>query len=259
MSRLLAFHSRYKVKYNDIPGIGLVFRDRYCPSTESAKMDVIQRDASQSDKENDLKMTKRTSENLPMAVGKEKTIPVVGIGASAGGLEALKEFFAAMPADSGMAFVVIQHLDPQHESRMAEILAKCTSMKVVQAEDGMAVGPNTVFTNPPGRSLSIRGGRLVLGMPPERRHVEAAIDQFLISLAEDQGEERSLHHPVRQQRGGWPAGRAGGSRRRRDVHGAGPEDRAIPGDAAGGDRYRPGGPCPAGSPDAGGAAGLCAA
>ena len=62
---------------------------------------------------------------------------IVGLGASAGGLEALKEFFGAMPADSGMAFVIVQHLDPAHESRMAEILAKCTTMKVVQAEDGM--------------------------------------------------------------------------------------------------------------------------
>ncbi len=117
-----------------------------------------------------------------------QTFPVVGIGASAGGLEALKEFFGAMPADSGMAFVVIQHLDPQHDSQMAEILAKYTTMKVMQAEDGMAAEPNTVFTNPPGRALSISGGRLVLAKPAERRHVEAAIDQFLISLAEDQGE-----------------------------------------------------------------------
>ena len=93
-----------------------------------------------------------------------------------------------MPADSGMAFVVIQHLAPEHDSRMAEILAKYTAMKVVQAADGMAAEPNTVFTNPPGRALSICGGRLALPMPAERRHVEAAIDQFLISLAADQGE-----------------------------------------------------------------------
>ena len=114
--------------------------------------------------------------------------PVVGIGASAGGIEALRGFFEAMPADSGMAFVVIQHLDPQHDSRMAEILSKYTPMKVVEAADGMATEPNMVFTNPPGRVLSICGGRLVLAKPDERRHVEAAIDQFLISLADDQGE-----------------------------------------------------------------------
>ncbi len=114
--------------------------------------------------------------------------PIVGIGASAGGLDALKKFFAAMPADSGMAFVVIQHLDPQHASRMAEILSKYTAMKVVEAADGMAATPNAVFTNPPGRALCIRGGRLILTKTAEGRHVEAAIDQFLMSLAEDQGE-----------------------------------------------------------------------
>lgn len=112
---------------------------------------------------------------------------VVGIGASAGGIEALKEFFGAMPAGSGMAFVIVQHLEPRSESRMAEILAKCTTMKVVPAEDGMPVEPNRVFTNPPGRALTMKDGRLVLGQPAERIHVEAAIDHFLMSLAEDRG------------------------------------------------------------------------
>jgi two-component system CheB/CheR fusion protein len=114
-------------------------------------------------------------------------LAVVGIGASAGGLEALKEFFGVMPDDSGMAFVVVQHLDPVHESRMAEILAKSTELKVVQAADGMSVEPDTVYTNPPGRTLSIAGGRLVLGDPTKGAHVETPIDHFLTSLAEDQG------------------------------------------------------------------------
>lgn len=124
-------------------------------------------------------------ESTPQAEG--GAFPVVGIGASAGGLEAMKEFFGAMPADNGMAFVVVQHLEPRSESRMAEILAKTTTMKVGAAEDGVAVEPNSVYTNPPGRPLSIREGRLVLGKPTERLHLEAAIDHFLVSLAEDQG------------------------------------------------------------------------
>jgi K+-sensing histidine kinase KdpD len=70
---------------------------------------------------------------------------VVGIGTSAGGLESLKEFFSAMPIDSGLAFVVIQHLDPNHVSYMADLLAKCTKMTVVQAEDGMPVVTDTGF------------------------------------------------------------------------------------------------------------------
>jgi two-component system CheB/CheR fusion protein len=115
------------------------------------------------------------------------SFPIVGIGASAGGLDALKELFEAMPSDSGMAFVVIQHLSPTHESRMAEILAKSTALKVVEATDGTTVEPNTVYTNPPGNALSIRQGRLVLADPSKRGHVEAAINHFLLSLAEECG------------------------------------------------------------------------
>jgi two-component system, chemotaxis family, CheB/CheR fusion protein len=123
-------------------------------------------------------MTKPQTENLP----------VVGIGASAGGIEALKEFFTAMPSASGIAFVVVQHLEPQHQSQMAEILAKCTSMKVVQAEDGMPVEPDTVLTNAPGRAMGIRSGRIVLDMLSERRHIQGSIDLFMTSLAGDKGE-----------------------------------------------------------------------
>ncbi len=128
------------------------------------------------------------SERSRLRVSRQDSIPVVGIGASAGGIEALKEFFTAMPPDSGLAFVVIQHLEPQHESQIPEILAKCTSMKVKQAEDGVPAERDTVLTNAPGRSMNIREGRIVLGMPTERRHTEAAIDHFLISLADDKGE-----------------------------------------------------------------------
>src|SRR5574340_215480 len=91
-------------------------------------------------------------------VGTEETsgasLPIVGIGASAGGITALKELFQAAPVDTGMAFVVIQHLDPTHESQMASLLAGNTSLRVLQAEEGMAVEPNTVYTIPPGRYLS---------------------------------------------------------------------------------------------------------
>ena len=136
----------------------------------------------------DDKGSGRDQPAIDAAVAKESPgFPIVGIGASAGGLDALKELFAAMPADSGMAFVIVQHLEPTHESRMAEILGKSTAMKVLQAEDGMAVEPNAVVTNPAGRTLSIRGGRLVLGKRTEGEHVETAIDHFLTSLAADRG------------------------------------------------------------------------
>ena len=87
---------------------------------------------------------------------------VVGIGASAGGLDALREFFRAMPPDSGAAFVVIQHLDPSHTSHMADILAKSTGMNVVEAQDGMPVEADSVFTIPPDKFLKIQKGSLHL-------------------------------------------------------------------------------------------------
>ena len=76
--------------------------------------------------------------------------PVVGIGASAGGVEALRRFFGAASADSGMAYVVIQHLSPEHPSLMAEIIGRCTAMPVRQIEEGLAVEPNHVYVIRPG-------------------------------------------------------------------------------------------------------------
>jgi len=113
---------------------------------------------------------------------------VVGIGASAGGLEALKEFFTTMPADSGHAFVVIQHLDPHHASYMADILAKHTAMKVIQAADGTAVAADCVYTIPPNNFLKIHNGRLFLTETEKRDGMRMPIDFFFRSLAEDQRE-----------------------------------------------------------------------
>jgi two-component system CheB/CheR fusion protein len=115
--------------------------------------------------------------------------PIVGIGASAGGLEAFKKFFATMPADSGIAFVLIPHLDPTHESLMPELLAHHTSMPVVEATEGTAVEPGHVYIIPPDRYLTIRGGILRLTGPVERHSPQTAIDLFLRSLADDQQEK----------------------------------------------------------------------
>jgi two-component system, chemotaxis family, CheB/CheR fusion protein len=114
---------------------------------------------------------------------------IVGIGASAGGIEALKELFTAMPADSGLGFVVIQHLEPTHASHMAEILSKYTRMKVVQAADRVPVEANRVYANPAGKYLSIDAGRLVLSERSEQDRIRMPIDFFLTSLAEDQREQ----------------------------------------------------------------------
>ncbi len=110
---------------------------------------------------------------------------VVGIGASAGGLDAFKRFFGAMPSPSGLAFVLVQHLDPTHESLMADLLGRYTDMPVVQVEDEMPVEADHVYIIPPDRYLMISEGILRLTRPTERRGMRMPIDFFLISLAED--------------------------------------------------------------------------
>ena len=109
--------------------------------------------------------------------------PVVGLGASAGGLDAFKKLFDALPATCGMAFVLIQHLDPKHQSLMADLLATHTSLKVLQAEDGMPVERNHVYLIPPGRYLSLSDGALRLSTPPDRHGARMPFDFFLRSLA----------------------------------------------------------------------------
>jgi two-component system, chemotaxis family, CheB/CheR fusion protein len=117
--------------------------------------------------------------------------PVVGIGASAGGLDAFKRFFGAMPADSGIAFVLVPHLDPAHKSLMVELPARHTAMPVVEAEHHMTVEANHVYIIPPDKYMTIHAGVLSLIGPVERRTSQRAIDHFLRSLADDQ-QERAI-------------------------------------------------------------------
>jgi PAS domain S-box-containing protein len=118
----------------------------------------------------------------------QRELPVVGIGASAGGLDAFQRLFAAMPADTGMAFVLIQHLAPTHESLTAELLGRHAGMPVVQVVDEMAVEPNHVYVIPPNRYLTISAQTLHLTEPIERRGLRVPIDFFFRSLAEEQHE-----------------------------------------------------------------------
>ena len=115
--------------------------------------------------------------------------PIVGIGASAGGLEALEQFFGNMPKDNGMAFVVIQHLDPTHVGIMPELLQRITQMKVFQATDSLKVKPNCVYVIPPNKSLSILNGALHLFAPVETRGLRLPVDVFFRSLADDRQEQ----------------------------------------------------------------------
>ncbi len=114
--------------------------------------------------------------------------PIVGIGASAGGLAAFEAFFSGMPADidPGMAFVLVQHLAPDHKSILTELVQRYTRMEVFEVEDGMAVRPNCAYIIPPGRDMAFLGGALQLLEPSAPRGRRMPIDFFFRSLARDQ-------------------------------------------------------------------------
>ncbi|MFO7767174.1 MAG: chemotaxis protein CheB [Pelovirga sp.] len=114
--------------------------------------------------------------------------PIVGIGASAGGLEAIETFFEAMPVDSGIAFVVVQHLSPDYKSLMVELLSRKTDIPVQRAEDGMRVEADHIYLIPPKKTLTIFHRQLLLEDKKPRESNSLPVDIFLRSLAEDQGE-----------------------------------------------------------------------
>ncbi len=114
---------------------------------------------------------------------------VVGIGSSAGGLDALERFFGNMSESSGMAFIVVSHLDPNHKSIMPELIQKSTKMKLFQAEDGMLVKPNHVYVASANRDLAILHGTIQLIEPPEAHGFRLPIDIFFKSLSADLGEK----------------------------------------------------------------------
>jgi two-component system CheB/CheR fusion protein len=114
--------------------------------------------------------------------------PVVGMGASAGGLEAFEAFFRACPANTGAAFVLVPHLDPSHTSLLAEILQRCTAMPVLEAQDQMATAPDHIYVIPPNRDMALLGRVLQLSAPEQPRGHRMPIDAFLRSLADDLGD-----------------------------------------------------------------------
>jgi two-component system, chemotaxis family, CheB/CheR fusion protein len=113
--------------------------------------------------------------------------PVVGVGASAGGLEASRKLVGALPADSGMAFILIQHLDPTHESMMVGLLSNHTRMKVLQAKQGMLIERDHIYVIPPGSFLSVVNGALHLSEPKARHGARLPFDFLLHSLATEYG------------------------------------------------------------------------
>jgi two-component system CheB/CheR fusion protein len=113
--------------------------------------------------------------------------PIVGVGASAGGLEAFSELLRSLPPKTGMAFVLVQHLDPSHSSDLREILARTTRIPVQQVTDGVAVRPDCIYVIPPNTSMAMKNGVLGLAARVLTRGQHMPIDHFLRSLAEDRG------------------------------------------------------------------------
>ena len=125
-------------------------------------------------------MKTKTSKIETLNITKSSDFLIVGIGASAGGLEALEQFFGNMPTNNGLAFVVIQHLDPTRVDIMPELLQRITTMKVLQANDGIKVKPNCIYVIPPNKSMSLLNGALHLFAPVELRGLRLPIDIFSV-------------------------------------------------------------------------------
>jgi two-component system CheB/CheR fusion protein len=147
--------------------------------------------------ESSLKINLKNNEEIDYSnLSKEKNLalnknkfPIVGIGASAGGLEAIEKFFRNTPKETGMAFVIIQHLDPTHTGMMPELLQRMTQMKVLQVTDGLRVEPDKVYVIPPNKNMSILEDKLYLFEPVESRGFRLPIDFFFRSLANEKREK----------------------------------------------------------------------
>jgi len=133
------------------------------------------------------KRDKSFSKDTPLGQ-KSLLFPIAGIGASAGGLEALEQFLQHVPENSGIAFVIVQHLDPNHKGLMPELLQRTTAMEVFEVRDLMKVKPDRVYIIPPNKDMSILHGVLHLFEPTAPRGLRLPIDFFLRSLAEDRQE-----------------------------------------------------------------------
>ncbi|MFT5805121.1 MAG: two-component system CheB/CheR fusion protein, partial [Candidatus Paceibacteria bacterium] len=156
--------------------------------SHSSSIEAVSKDVASTEATSKNLASKEAASDEVVQTAAKIKIPIVGIGASAGGLEALEEFFSHVPASPGVAFVVIQHLDPTHKGIMPELLQRATLMKVTQAGNRMKVEPNCVYVIPPNKDLSILHGDLFLLDPTAPRGLRLPIDFFLRSLAADQRE-----------------------------------------------------------------------
>ncbi len=141
--------------------------------------DIVETSQTSPTKKSEITVTKSDEESI---------FPIVGIGASAGGLEALEKFFNNMSPDSGISFVIIMHFDPKAKSVMADILKSYTKMEIFQVEDGMKIWPNSVYIIPPNKDMAILHNALHLYEPATIKGIRHPIDFFFRSLADDRKE-----------------------------------------------------------------------
>ncbi|MFO7606239.1 MAG: chemotaxis protein CheB, partial [Desulfurivibrionaceae bacterium] len=131
--------------------------------------------------------TGETAESTRAEDPNDIEFPIVGIGASAGGLQALEDFFGAVPEDCGMAFVVVTHLAPDHASILPELIGRKTGLKVMQVTDRVRIAANRVYVIPPNKEMAIINGTLQLLELSKPRGINLPVDTFLRSLAQDRG------------------------------------------------------------------------
>ncbi|MFB9344452.1 CheR family methyltransferase [Aminobacter aganoensis] len=137
------------------------------------------------------KSTERSAQANPvndLGIGQDTPFPIVGVGASAGGISALRQFFPAVSPESGLAYVVIQHLDAEHESVLPSIIQRCTTIPTETAAEGDEILPNRIYVIPPGASVTVKDGRFHVAKLVATRTKRTPIDDFFISLAEEKGE-----------------------------------------------------------------------
>jgi len=132
--------------------------------------------------------TRETAEKPANETAEKSTTPrIIGIGASAGGLEPFEQFFSAIPEGTGCAFVVVQHLSPDFKSMMDELLHRQSPLKIRRVEEGMTVEPDTIFLNPPRAEMEIKDGKFVLNAVPKQQALHLPINTLFKSIAREQG------------------------------------------------------------------------
>lgn|GEM_PF-1093865 len=199
MQKLSEATSWYKVFENNSVELNVVLACTDCDESETRRMARASQSESQKrakklplnthDAEKAEDSSTPRKEKLSKLATPPNRFPIVGMGASAGGLEAFQDLLKHLPADTGMGFVLVQHLDPQHESALTQLLARATTMPVYEVTQNLRVEPNSIYVIPPNVLMAIVDGALKLTPRSNERGATRSIDFFFEALAHDQREQ----------------------------------------------------------------------